>query len=121
MRTRISACLLAAVLSACASAGDRRDETWQHARDRMEQDREAGRVPAAQAYRLLRQQYREIYGSDEAMGGYFAYAASLMKSAELGDIDPREARLLIDAKEQEALQQAYARRLARERYSYAEN
>jgi hypothetical protein len=121
MKVRVAACVLAAALSACASAGDQRDAAWQAVRDRMEQDREAGRVPAAQAYRLLRQEYRDIYGSDAGIGPYFAYAGSIMTSAELGHIDLQEARLLIGAKEQEALHQAYALRAQRERYAYPEN
>jgi hypothetical protein len=122
MKLRTAACILTAALSAaCANAGDRRDTDWQQARARMEEEREAGRVQAAQAYRLLWQQYREIYGSDAGIAPYFAYAGSLMHSAELGDIDVQEARLLVAAKEQEALQQAYVLRERRERYAYPEN
>jgi hypothetical protein len=121
MKIRIGICVLAVALSACASAGDRRDAAWETSRTQIQVQREGGRLSAAQAYSRLKQQYREIYGSDEGMAGYFAYAASIMTSAERGDIDAREAQMLVEAKELEALQEAFVLRSLREAYSYPEN
>ena len=112
---------LLAALPIQASAGDRRDEVWEASRSRSEADLAAGRMPAGEAYERLRQRYQEIYGSDAGMRPYFAYARSLMTSVERGDIDLQEARLLLGAKEQEALQHASVLRVQRERYSYPEN
>jgi hypothetical protein len=104
-----------------ASAADRRDELWEASRTQIESDLGTGRMPAGEAYERLGQRYQEIYGSDAGMRPYFAYARSLMTSVERGDIDPGEARLLLSAKQQEALQQASVLRARRERYSYPEN
>jgi hypothetical protein len=113
--------LLLAVLSTGASARDARDDAWQASLSQIEADHQAGRMRAAEAYDQLRQRYRDIYGSDLGMRAYFAYARSLMTSVERGDIDLQEARLLLTAKEQEALQQSSVLRARRERYSYPEN
>jgi hypothetical protein len=121
MKAAIGGCLLSVLVSACAGAGDRRDAAWEAARAGAEAEQQAGRTDARQTYAALRQQYGEIYGSDAGAGHYFAYAGSLMASAQRGDIDMREARMLVAAKEQEALHHARALRIRRERYSYPEN
>ena len=121
MKLAMGTCLLAAALCGCSTATDRRDSRWEASRSQIEAQREAGGLSAAEAYARLRRQYREIYGSDAGMGPYFAYAGALMTGVERGDIDPREARLLLTAKEQQAVQQASALRAARERYTYPEN
>jgi hypothetical protein len=120
MKAWFCVCVIASSLSACASA-DPRDAAWDATRGRLDAQREAGELSAADAYSRLRQRYREIYGSDEGMEGYFAYAASLHSSVERGDIDAREAQMLISAKELEALMRAFALRERREAYTYPEN
>jgi hypothetical protein len=120
MKVWFGVCVIVSGLSACASA-DPRDASWTAARGQAEAQRAAGDMSAADAYSRLRQRYREIYGSDEGMEGYFAYAASLHSSAERGDIDAGEAQMLTSAKELEALQHAFVLRQRREAYTYPEN
>lgn len=121
MKAAIATCVLGVLVSGCAGQGDRRDALWDSSRSQTQAAHAAGRMDATQAYADLRRQYRDIYGSDAGMGPYFAYASSLMASAERGDIDMREAQMVVAAKEQEALQQARSLRTRRERYAYPEN
>ena len=101
MKKTILACL-ALVLSACAhmnrATPDQRFEAY---RAEVKAEQQAGRITAVNEQEKLRDRYWQIYGKDADSAGHFAYAISLMRSAEAGDFPMKEAQVLVAAREQE--------------------
>jgi len=54
-----------------------------------------------QAQLDLWSKYREMFGEDATMNGFYAYSVKLMSSVEAGKLSLEDAQALIDARENE--------------------
>jgi hypothetical protein len=113
---------LAFMLTACAhlnqATPDKRFETY---RAEVKAEREAGSITAVDEQEKLRGRYWQIYGKDADSAGHFAFAISLMRSAEAGDFPMGEAQALIAAREQEIFALKMVSRQAASSYEFPPN
>ena len=106
MKTVLFAILLLVSAAGCANASEPRDQVWNSVRGEILARNHSGQITPVEAQIQLKRKYWEIYGGDPYMAGYFAYAVSLLTSAQRGYIDLQEARALVEAKEAEAFARA---------------
>ena len=90
------------LLSGCASM--RQSSTsaaWERYHSEIIAQRDAGKLTPLQAQLDLWSKYREMFGEDATMNGFYAYSVKLMSSVETGKLSLEEAQALIDARESE--------------------
>jgi len=93
---------LALMLTACAHTHQATpDQRFEAYRAEVKAEREAGTIDAVVEQEKLRDRYWQIYGKDADSAGHFAYAISLMRSAQAGDLSMKEAQALVTARENE--------------------
>ncbi|HVY08366.1 MAG TPA: hypothetical protein VHB46_20495 [Burkholderiales bacterium] len=104
MKTSLRLAVLLAFVSLSACAGGPQRST-NAAFEKFQSDiiaqRDAGKITPVQAQVDLWSKYRELFGEDPNMNGFYAYSVKLMSSVEQGKMPLNEAQALIDAREQE--------------------
>ena len=121
MRKAILLCV-ALALSGCAHMNPATpDQRFEAYRSEVRAEREAGTITAVNEQEKLRDRYWQIYGKDGDSAGHFAFAISLMKSAEAGDFPMKEAQALVTAKENEIFALKMVTRQAASSYEYPSN
>jgi hypothetical protein len=121
LKTMIVACLIL-VLGACAHINHATpDQAFETFRAEVRMEREAGRISAVTEQEKLRDRFWQIYGKDADSAGHFAYAVSLMRSAEAGDFPMKEAQALVAARESEMFALKMVARQVTSSYEYPPN
>ena len=101
-RLWLFAILIVASLCGCASAQHgRQDTTWGKFQSEIIAQRNEGKISPSQAQLDLWSKYRELFGEDATMNGFYAYSVKLMSSVEAGKLSLDEAQVLVDAREHE--------------------
>ena len=86
----------------CASAPNgHRDSAWQTFHNETIAQRDAGKLTALQAQLDLWSKYREMFGEDPTMNGFYASSVKLMSAVEAGKLSLNEAQAIIDEREHE--------------------
>ena len=99
---RLSAILSLMLLSACASMQQApTSASWDKLHSEIIAQRDAGKLTPLQAQLDLWSKYREMFGEDATMNGFYAYSVKLMSSVEAGKLSLEDAQALIDARENE--------------------
>ena len=99
---RLIAILSLMLLSACASMHQApTSASWDKLHSEIIAQRDAGKLTPLQAQLDLWSKYREMFGEDPTMNGFFAYSVKLMSSVEAGKLSLEDAQALIDARENE--------------------
>jgi hypothetical protein len=89
-------------LSACASGPQRSTSaTFEQFQSEIKAQRDSGKITPVQAQVDLWSKYRELFGEDATMNGFYAFSVKLMGSVEAGKIAPEDAQAMIDARERE--------------------
>jgi hypothetical protein len=101
-RFRVLAMLFFVLLSACASMHQAPTSTsWDKFHSEIIAQRNEGALSPLQAQLDLWSKYREMFGEDATMNGFYAYSVKLMSSVEAGKLSLEDAQALIDARESE--------------------
>jgi hypothetical protein len=101
-RIKFVALMIFVVLSGCASMHrTSTSASWEKFQSETIAQRDAGKLSPLQAQLDLWSKYRELFGEDSTMNGFYAYSVKLMSAAEAGKIPMDEAQALIDAREHE--------------------
>ncbi|HEX4985839.1 MAG TPA: hypothetical protein VFV71_07170 [Burkholderiales bacterium] len=101
-RIKLLALVVFAVMSGCASMSQSSaNATWDKFHSETMAQRDAGKLTPLQAQLDLWSKYRELFGEDATMNGFYAYSVKLMSSVEAGKIPLDEAQAMIDARERE--------------------
>ena len=101
-RLRIVVMLSFALLSACAGMQEApTSASWAKLHSEIIAQRDAGTLTPLQAQLDLWSKYREMFGEDATMNGFYAYSVKLMSSVEAGKLSLEDAQALIDARENE--------------------
>lgn len=99
---RILVMLSFVLLSACASMHQApTSASWDKFHSETITLRDAGKLTPLQAQLDLWSKYREMFGEDATMNGFYAYSVKLMSSVEAGKLSLEDAQALIDARENE--------------------
>lgn len=99
---RILVVLSFVLQSACASMHQApTSASWDKLHSEIIAERDAGKLTPLQAQLDLWSKYREMFGEDPTMNGFFAYSVKLMSSVEAGKLSLADAQALIDARENE--------------------
>lgn len=99
---RMVAVLAFALLGACANGPQRSTSaTFEKFQSETIAQRNAGKLTPSQAQLDIWSKYRELFGEDATMNGFYAYSVKLMSSVEQGKIPLDEAQSLVDARERE--------------------
>lgn len=99
---RILVMLSFVLLSACASLRQApTSASWDKLHSEIIAQRDAGTLTPLQAQLDLWSKYREMFGEDATMNGFYAYSVKLMSSVEAGKLSLEDAQALIDARENE--------------------
>lgn len=99
---RILVVLSFVLQSACASMHQApTSASWHKLHSEIIAERDAGKLTPLQAQLDLWSKYREMFGEDPTMNGFFAYSVKLMSSVEAGKLSLEDAQALIDARENE--------------------
>ena len=94
--------LIFAMLFGCASAQNgRQDATWERFQNEIIAQRNEGKLTASQAQLDLWSKYREMYGEDPVMNGFYAYSIKIMSAVDAGRISMNEGQALVDARQHE--------------------
>lgn len=94
--------LLFALLSGCANSPQRStNATFEKFQSEIISQRDSGKLTPVQAQVDLWSKYRELFGEDATMNGFYAFSVKLMSSVEAGKLSLNEAQSLIDARERE--------------------
>ena len=108
--------LIVALLCGCASAQNGRQEaTFDKFQSEIIAQRNEGKLTALQAQLDLWSKYREMYGEDPVMNGFYAYSVKIMSAVDAGKLTLDEGQALVDARQHEISTQKTAeanRRLA---------
>jgi hypothetical protein len=119
-RLRFLVILAVMLVYGCASAQHgQRNAAWSTYRSEIIAQRDEGKLTPLQAQLDLWSKYREVYGEDPVMNGFYAYSVQLMSAVDSGKMSLDEAQVLIDAREREITAQRVAaaeRRLAYDPY-----
>lgn len=119
MKKIIFLCLALGVASCAQMRQATPDQRFEAYRSELKSAREAGTITAVKEQENLRDRYWEVFGKDADSAGHFAYAISLMKSAEAGSLPMEEARAMVSAHEGDlAIRRAASRQIA-SGYEYA--
>ena|SRR5258705_6371124 len=119
---RIMLLCLVLTLAACAHMNQATpDHLFESYRAEVHAEREAGALNAVEEQEKLRDRYWQIYGKDAESAGHFAFAISLMRSAQAGDFPMKEAQALVAAREQEMLALQMIKRQAASSVEYSTN
>ena len=90
------------MLFGCASAQNgRQDATWERFQNEIIAQRNEGKLTASQAQLDLWSKYREMYGEDPVMNGFYAYSIKIMSAVDAGRISMNEGQALVDARQHE--------------------
>ena len=90
------------LLSACAGMHQSSTSaSWDKLHSEIIAQRDAGNLTPLQAQLDLWSKYREMFGEDATMNGFYAYSVKLMSSVEAGKLSLEDAQALIDARENE--------------------
>jgi hypothetical protein len=111
-------CLVLGVVSCAQMRQATPDQRFEVYRSELKSEREAGTITAVNEQEKLRDRYWEVYGRDADSAGHFAYAISLMRSAEAGALPMEEARALVSARESEIVLRKVASRQVASGYEY---
>ena len=98
--------LLVLCVAGCASTTTQvraPGDDWQAYRQEISRQRDEGKLSPVEAEAQIEKKFQELYGSDPAMNGAFAYSDKLLQDAEEGDLTMSEAVQLSDARQDEAL------------------
>ena len=108
--------LIIVSLCGCASAQNNRpDATFDKFQSEIIAQRNEGKLTALQAQLDLWSKYREMYGEDPVMNGFYAYSVKIMSVVDAGKMTLDEGQALVDARQDEISTQKIAdaeRRLA---------
>lgn len=117
---RIVAVAVSVFLSACSGLHQERTNTsFRTFQTELIAQRDAGNISPLQAQLDLWSKYREIFGEDATMNGFYSFSVKLMSAVEAGKIPLEEAQMLIDERENEISSRKSAeaaRRLAYDPY-----
>jgi hypothetical protein len=112
-------CLALGVASCAQMRQATPDQRFEAYRAEVKSEREAGTITAVKEQENLRDRYWEVFGKDADSAGHFAYAISLMSSAEAGSLPMEEARAMVSAHESQlVIRRAASQRIA-SGYEYA--
>ena len=101
-RIKLLALMILAVMSGCASMHQASTSaSWEKFHSEIIAQRDAGKLSPLQAQIDLWSKYREMYGEDATMNGFYAYSVKLMSAVEAGRLPMDEAQALIDEREHE--------------------
>ena len=100
--SRLIAMVSVALLTACASMQQPPTGTsFEKFQSEIIAQRDEGKLSPLQAQLDLWSKYREMFGEDAAMNGFYAYSVKLMSAVEAGKLPLSEAQALVDAREHE--------------------
>lgn len=89
-------------LSACANGPQRSSSAaFEQFQSETRAQRDSGKLTPVQAQVDLWSKYRELFGEDATMNGFYAFSVKLMSSVEAGKISLDDAQSIIDARERE--------------------
>ena len=95
---------LGLTLGACAHVNrPAPDKQFEAYRAQVRAEREAGALSAVEEQERLRDYFWQLYGKDAESAGHFAFAISLMRSAQAGDFPMNEALALVAAREKQIM------------------
>lgn len=103
-------------LVACAPNSYIREQQFGAYRQQVAAEFDQGRITPSKMQEKLRDRYREIYGHDQEMERYYAYAISFLRGAEEGRYDLKDAQARVTARREQLLAQR-ARQKAEEDYT----
>ncbi len=113
---------LALTLTACANMKQASpDQRFEAYRAEVKAEQQAGKISAVDEQEKLRDRYWQTYGKDADSAGHFAYAISLMRSAQAGDFPMKEAQALVAARESEIFALKMESRQVASSYEYPSN
>ena len=89
-------------LSACAN-GPRHSSsaTFEKFQSDIKAQRDSGKITLVQAQVDLWSKYREMFGEDPTMNGFYAFSVKIASAADSGNLSQDEARDMIDTRERE--------------------
>jgi hypothetical protein len=119
MKIIVLLCIALSVASCAQMRQATPDQLFETYRAELKSEREVGTITSVQEQEKLRDVYWEVYGRDADSAGHFAYAISLMKSAEAGALPMEEARAMVSARENEVVVRRAASRQVASGYEYA--
>ena len=94
--------LMVTLLCGCASAQNgHQDASFAKFQSEIIAERSEGKLTAAQAQLDLWSKYREMYGEDPVMNGFYAYSIKIMSAVDAGRISMNEGQALVDARQHE--------------------
>ena len=89
-------------LSACANGPQRSTSaSFEQFQSEIKAQRDSGKITPVQAQVDLWSKYRDLFGEDATMNGFYAFSVKLMGSVEAGKMTLQDAQALIDARERE--------------------
>ena len=94
------------------------DQRFEAYRTEVRTQRESGAITAVQEQERLRDRYWQIHSRDADSAGHFAFAISLMESAQSGKFPMEEARALVSARESEVFASRMAAKQLASGYEY---
>jgi hypothetical protein len=119
MKKIILLCIALGVASCAQMHQATPDQRFEAYRAELKSERESGTITAVQEQENLRDRYWEVYGKDADSAGHFAYAISLMRSAEAGALPMEEARARVSAHESQVVARRTASGQVAKGYEYA--
>ena len=118
MKRIILLCLALGVTSCAQMRQSTPDQRYEAYRAELGAQRASGAITAVKEQENLRDRYWEVFGKDADSAGHFAYAISLMGSAEAGALPIEEARAMVSARESEVVVRRAASRQIASGYEY---
>jgi hypothetical protein len=118
-RFRILAMLSFVLLSACAGTQQASKSTsWEKFQSEIIAQRDEGKISPVQAQLELWSKYRELYGEDATVNGYYAFSVKILSAAEAGKLSQGEAQAIIDAREPEIAERRRVAEATRNSFFY---
>ena len=98
------------LLSACAGGPQGSTHaSFERFQSEIMAQRDSGKITPVQAQVDLWSKYRELFGEDPTMNGFYAFSVKILSAAEAGKLSQSEAQAIVDARAREIAEQ---RRLA---------
>lgn len=89
-------------LGACANGPQHSTSaTFEKFQSDIKAQRDSGKITLVQAQVDLWSKYRELFGEDPTMNGFYAFSVKIASAADSGKLSQDDARNIIDTRERE--------------------